>query len=89
MAKVEKEKEWVYVWEIEGTIMLFNRETLNVHSWSPLSDSQYQWDEYDKDNEVINSWIESERIELRSWYKVEEVLIDLLRELNYLYSKEE
>lgn len=96
MAKVEKEKEWVYVWEIEGTIMLFNRETLNVHSWSPLSDSQYQWDEYDKDNEVINSkdvdnnsWIKSERIELRSWYKVEEVLIDLLRELNYLYSKED
>lgn len=96
MAKVEKEKEWVYVWEIEGDILLFNRETLNVYSWSPLSDSQYQRDEYDKDNEVINSkdidnnsWVKSERIELRRWYKIEDVLKDLLGEINYLYSKED
>lgn len=96
MAKVEEMKEWVFVWEVEGSIILFNRENWNIYTWSPLSDSQYQWDEYDKDNEVINSkdvdnnpWVKSERIELRSWHNIETFLVDVLDELNYLYSKEE
>lgn len=84
------------MWEVEGSNILFNRENWNIYTRSPLSDSQYQWDEYDKENEVINSkdvdnnsWVKSERIELRSWHNIETFLVDVLDELNYLYSKED